>query len=232
MTFPRPDDLPEWATQTYTDPVSLVNNKVEPPLEKKQKGWFVREAPPSNWFNYWMNLVYQWIGYLDENLTTHSTDLTDLENQFQFTPTDISSSITLPAMPGATVAKTGHFIKMGKIGFISIRVSWINNTSGTPGTALTIGNLPFASAANGNEWGLNLVCGGTQIAPVGTGLIPNCFVNGGANTIRFNIYNPDTVPASTIFAVGGSVPAGSLALIDVSSYIVGSFDITGWYELA
>jgi hypothetical protein len=225
MSFPRPDDLPEWATTNYTDPVSLVVNKVEPPLEKKQKGWFVREAPPSNWFNYWQNLVYQWIGYLDEQTT-------DLSDEFQFTPTDISSSFTLPTMTGATILKTGHFIKMGKIGFISIRAVWTNNLLTPPGTALTIGNLPFASASNGNEWGLNLVCGGSQISPVGAGLIPNAFVNAGANTIRFNLFNPDTAPVASIFAVGGSVPAGSLALIDLGSYAVGSFDLTGWYELA
>jgi hypothetical protein len=59
--MPRPDDLPEWATSG-----SAVID--EPPTQKKQLGWEAFEKPSHGWFNYWWNLVYLWLAWLDENV--------------------------------------------------------------------------------------------------------------------------------------------------------------------
>lgn len=46
-------------------------NRVDPPSGQKTSGWTVNQAPPSSYFNWWMNLVYQWCLYL-KNLTTEA----------------------------------------------------------------------------------------------------------------------------------------------------------------
>lgn len=36
---PRPDAYPRWASMDIVDPVSLSPNVIEPPEEKKDRGW-------------------------------------------------------------------------------------------------------------------------------------------------------------------------------------------------
>jgi len=55
--MPQPTELPRWADQAATGDV------VEPNETKKGAGWVV-EQPPHNYFNWWMNLVYRWCGYV------------------------------------------------------------------------------------------------------------------------------------------------------------------------
>lgn len=56
MAFTRPSALPVWATGgTITTPSG----------PKQALGWVV-EKPPLSFFNWFQNLVYQWLGYLDE----------------------------------------------------------------------------------------------------------------------------------------------------------------------
>lgn len=53
----QPSEQPEWASggsAVITDPSS----------GKKALGWAVSEKPPAQYFNWWMNLVYQWVQYL------------------------------------------------------------------------------------------------------------------------------------------------------------------------
>ncbi|HPQ71534.1 MAG TPA: hypothetical protein PKW95_20580 [bacterium] len=57
MVF-RPKQLPEWATTT-----TLV---AEPSEEKKGLGWEPGEVPDANYFNWFQNLVYEWVAYLDQ----------------------------------------------------------------------------------------------------------------------------------------------------------------------
>ena len=58
--MPRPSDLPEWATAGITTP--------EPSQPKKEAGWVGGgEKPPLNFFNWWMNLVFLWIQFFDED---------------------------------------------------------------------------------------------------------------------------------------------------------------------
>mgnify|MGYP001567157415 CR=1 FL=1 len=60
----KPTSLPNWATTDVTSAISGQANKVTPPTAKQATGFAYREKPPRNWFNWWMNLVYQWISWL------------------------------------------------------------------------------------------------------------------------------------------------------------------------
>jgi hypothetical protein len=53
----RPSNIAEWGTGSA--PI------VEPTLAQKQAGWTSGFKPPAQWFNWWMNLVYQWIVWLN-----------------------------------------------------------------------------------------------------------------------------------------------------------------------
>lgn len=58
-----PTKLPIWAdAPTSPIPDGTALPIVEPSDAVKHQGWVI-EKPPFNVFNYWMNLVYQWIAY-------------------------------------------------------------------------------------------------------------------------------------------------------------------------
>jgi hypothetical protein len=61
--MPQPTQDPQWNTNG--------TNRVEPPSGQKASGWTIGQAPPSSYFNWWMNLVYQWCLYL-KNLTSEA----------------------------------------------------------------------------------------------------------------------------------------------------------------
>lgn len=56
----RPTLLPEWASG-----VSGAARIVEPTQTEKNLGWQASQIPPSTYFNWFMNGVYQWMKYLD-----------------------------------------------------------------------------------------------------------------------------------------------------------------------
>lgn len=57
----RPTLLPEWASG-----VSGAARIVEPTQTEKNLGWQASQIPPSTYFNWFMNGVYQWMKYLDD----------------------------------------------------------------------------------------------------------------------------------------------------------------------
>jgi hypothetical protein len=59
----QPSQTPDWNTGG--------SNRTDPPSGQKISGWTVNQTPPSSYFNWWMNLVYQWVLYL-KNLTTEA----------------------------------------------------------------------------------------------------------------------------------------------------------------
>src|SRR5688500_17605057 len=63
----KPNLIPEWASGNLAQ-------IAEPPAEKKALGW-VAEMPPFQFFNWLMNLYYQWIVYFDGTLDTTITAL-------------------------------------------------------------------------------------------------------------------------------------------------------------
>jgi hypothetical protein len=61
-----PSELPQWASQDQLDPVSLQNNVLVPPPVMKNFGWYRKQFPPRQWFNWLGRLTYQWIAYLSQ----------------------------------------------------------------------------------------------------------------------------------------------------------------------
>ncbi len=53
----KPTKLPEWAT--------VAADVVEPTLGQKQLGWVTGTKPPNGWFNWWMELVFDWMFWLE-----------------------------------------------------------------------------------------------------------------------------------------------------------------------
>jgi hypothetical protein len=62
----RPDKFPDWAMEDSIDPISLQNNSIEPPDEKKEYGWAYRDKGARNWFNFLGRYTGRWIRYLSE----------------------------------------------------------------------------------------------------------------------------------------------------------------------
>lgn len=72
----KPSSVPLWATNTNypatSDPI-----KVEPSTGVKQAGWAPEQKPPAQWWNWWMQLVWQWCVWLDAfESTTHTWSAT------------------------------------------------------------------------------------------------------------------------------------------------------------
>jgi hypothetical protein len=60
----KPTTLPLWAT---------TGTKVTPTAGQQQAGWSPDDKPPAHWFNWWQNLVYTWILWLDGKMTDGSS---------------------------------------------------------------------------------------------------------------------------------------------------------------
>jgi hypothetical protein len=78
----KPNKLPEWDTNEV--------NSVEVDGSRKTAGWLapggVPEKPPFQYFNYWQNLVYKWVKWLDEGVgKTIITSQVDFDNIFDGT---------------------------------------------------------------------------------------------------------------------------------------------------
>jgi len=71
-----PSSLPVWAS----DSGALIT---VPPTVKQETGWELttpKEKPKLDYFNWWMNLVYQWIAYFRER-SLSAENITILNNQ-------------------------------------------------------------------------------------------------------------------------------------------------------
>ncbi|MFH0902156.1 MAG: hypothetical protein V2A73_16110 [Pseudomonadota bacterium] len=69
----KPTELPTWATNGGTDPLTQQSNVLEPPASKKASGFHYREKPARNYLNWLLNLIYQWCAYLDTFLEDDHT---------------------------------------------------------------------------------------------------------------------------------------------------------------
>jgi len=107
----KPIKLPTWATSSP--------NVVEPSDGKKAQGWVPGEQPPAAFFNYWQNLVHQWVTWFDESAAIEDG-----------TPTfgNLQVNGTLGTTGNATVGTDGDGANLQ-----------VNGTLGTTGNA-TVGS--------------------------------------------------------------------------------------------
>jgi hypothetical protein len=76
----RPTDLPDWATDTNytTGDDTGTATKITPLSGFKHQGWIKNFPVLAQYFNYWMNLVYQWVVWLDSGSVADLTALAAL----------------------------------------------------------------------------------------------------------------------------------------------------------
>ncbi len=86
--MPRPTEHPDWATAP-SDPTDIVR----PPLGRINDGWNPAEKPPAQFWNWWQNLVGQWIRWLEESLLAAQDELTTRINALSGFATLLASRI-------------------------------------------------------------------------------------------------------------------------------------------
>lgn len=110
------DGLPEWASDTDypadAAPEASTATKVAPTSGQETIGWRPDQIPTAQEMNYWMNLVYQWLTYLDGGslvgnvLVTgdlHVTGNTQLDGTLA-----VGDNVTLAANKDVVLSGTGH----------------------------------------------------------------------------------------------------------------------------
>lgn len=61
----KPTNYPEWALNLINDPVTSLDNKVEPTAQWKTDGQSAEEPTPRQYVNYQFDKIDEWIKYLD-----------------------------------------------------------------------------------------------------------------------------------------------------------------------
>lgn len=87
----RPINLPVWATNLVTDPITGNQNREIPPEDLLNFGWDISDYVARQDINYMLNLLSVWINYLDEN-----------KNK--------AASFTVATLPSAATRGAGSFI--------------------------------------------------------------------------------------------------------------------------
>lgn len=105
----KPTNLAEWGTGTA--PI------VEPTLPQKQAGFLVSDRPPAQYFNWFWNLVHQWIVWLDSfESTAHAWSAFQTFSQFENTTAaifngslDVNDAFNLNAGAAASIGRELNF---------------------------------------------------------------------------------------------------------------------------
>lgn len=69
MSYSRPSVFPEWATTLSNDGPLGGPNRVEPSGGDKATGFTYPQQAPREWFNWLLYTNYQWLAYLDQQIT-------------------------------------------------------------------------------------------------------------------------------------------------------------------
>lgn len=131
----KPTDLPVWATDaTYPagpDPWANQPTKVEPTSGDQARGFIPFQEPPPEAFNWWMNLVYLWILWLNGLWGT-------------------DGSLTLDANADVEVSGDGQY-------YHGTRTVTISPLQGSPGTnSMTWGTTPGDGIVDPANWWLTV----------------------------------------------------------------------------
>lgn len=75
-SIPKPIKLPDWANDLnfLSGNWAGFPTKVEPPQSQKDQGWLPKQKPPAEFLNYWQQLVFKWIEYLDKYVDESGTE--------------------------------------------------------------------------------------------------------------------------------------------------------------
>lgn len=136
--MPRPDeDPPEWASDDEypagAEPEAEEDNKVEPLAGKKAIGWRPVERPSPRALNWFMNLVWLWLVWLDAASTRKITrgaaiDWTKLSGAATVIIETWSGvgtfRVGIPIVEGETIDNIRFHYDRGGSGTVTLRVGW------------------------------------------------------------------------------------------------------------
>jgi hypothetical protein len=126
--MPKPIKLPTWATGS--------TSILEPSDGKKAQGWVPGEQPPASIFNYWQNLVHEWITWLDANGLVDGGSLGDLQVNGTLGTTGNTTIGT--DGDGANLQVNGT---LGTTGLATVAGLQVNGTLNTTGQANVTGDV-------------------------------------------------------------------------------------------
>lgn len=139
--MPAPPKLPTWATGA----ASIL----EPSDGKKAQGWVPGEQPPAAFFNYWQNLVGQWI--------------TDLSSRMSAMEASVMSPV-LTALPAsaAVAGLAGGYTALGAIGFDADDARWVGAFTNAGSFFAAGGAIAAPTDTRTGSTGVALDCYGVQ----------------------------------------------------------------------
>jgi len=177
----KPTKLPRWADAA---PAGAI---VEPNEGKKDVGWKNGERPPSQFFNWWMSLVYQWTSWLDSDVGESAT----------FTPI-----LQLTPQPTYTI-QLGRYTIVGRYCHATFDIEWQNDDDPSNATQVSI-LLPYINQSVGTDQALGPVYNttsdfGTQSASA-TQWNLRADLSGAVGVAEiFGASNPGDAPTSIVF---------------------------------
>lgn len=185
--MPKPSSLPRWATTgSITIPTEL----------KKDTGWLAGEKPPAQFFNWLLNLTYQWLFYLD----AFESEVHQFTVQQQFL-TSFSNSSENILSSGIGVDVTGN-------GTAKAYGIWVDTAANASGIYAKGGNSGGA-ASGGNGAVLNGgAASGANLPGAGLVATAGAAVSGGTKWYGLQARGNSTnsaFPNSGISALGGGL---------------------------
>jgi len=112
MSFTKPTDLPEFATDDLVDPTSGDNNVIEPATNDKKWGWYPYKRKPNRGVMNWLaRLTYLWLGWLEQELSPLIPVIATVPVNLKFT-TDGTGGGTTLATASLIVRKTGKLVSV------------------------------------------------------------------------------------------------------------------------
>jgi len=90
MPFDKPTKLPRWADVPGIGADGQAH-VAEPPEGRKDDGWQWKEKPPRQWFNWLLNLTYEWLGWISQWID--NVNSSDIVNDSSVAGTDVTEAL-------------------------------------------------------------------------------------------------------------------------------------------
>ena len=197
----KPSTQPEWGSAGDAEIVI-------PATSKQQKGWVV-EKPAHEWWNWWMNLVYQWLVYFDLT-TARWTTLESFVAASAAGDTGIVDEYDLGTQPGTQAA--------------------IRSTSYAAGAGIdcdgervivggTGGSQPFSTSRT------DIASDNVTYARTNSGTITQCLIDGTYAVVAYDRYvecfNASTGSSLWVYDYGATNTVNDIAMDGTRVYAVG-----------
>lgn len=214
VDFAKPTKIPEWADTGVI---------VEPSEAKKDSGWVAPELPPDTFFNWHMNLVGQWVKWLDERLL-EGTGPEDLTIAAPAGATDGGDLLLNSGAPGVVTGDGGAVaVTSGAGGATSGDAGDISMQSGAATGGGSGGGMSLTAGAGTTVGGAASLTAGAGTAGDGgaVAITSGVGTSGDGGAINIHAANGDIGGAVSLTAGNGN-PGGKLDLEAGDSLVSGA----------